>query len=76
MPAALRVLVHSSLRGADRSSSVDAFLQPVHLLAVSQAHSQAVAMLVAIASNYAFKPTAEGSSLRSNLAAGGGLTRR
>jgi hypothetical protein len=69
-------VVHSSLRAAHRSSSVDAFLQSVHLRAVSQDRSQAVAMPVAIASNYVFKPTAEGLSLRSDLAAGGGLTRR
>jgi hypothetical protein len=72
----LRALLYSSLRGAFRSSSVDAFLQWVHLRVVSQARSQAVAMPVAIASNYVSKPTAEGLSLRSNLAAGGGLTRR
>jgi hypothetical protein len=76
MSAALRLLVYSSLRDADRSSSVDALLQPVHLPAVSHAHSQAAAMPVAIASNYVFKPTAEGLSRRPGLAARGGLTRR
>ena len=72
--APLRVSFQSSPRAAHRSSSVDAFMQSVHLSLVSQAHSQAVAMLVAIASNYVFKPTAEGLSLWSNLAASGGLT--
>jgi hypothetical protein len=76
MSASLRSSVHSSLRRADRRSCVDAFLQSVHLRGVAQACSQVVAMLVAIASNYVFKPTAEGLSRRSNLAAGGGLTRR
>jgi hypothetical protein len=31
---------------------------------------------IVVRSNYVFKPTADSLSLRSNLAAGGGLTRR
>jgi hypothetical protein len=74
--ASRRVSVHSWLSRTHRWSSVDAFLQSVHRRVISPARSQAATMPVAIASNYVSKPTAEGLLLRSNLAAGGGLTRR